>query len=344
MSMLSKLKTMISQTMQESWQKVNDSEIEKSINIEETIIENTPIVNNELDKNINIEVNCKDKTTSDSLNIEKDLKDNLSNTEDNNDIEEIIENIHLGQDISNENIDKIPTSITENMEKEIAINNEIKFVHTEGVQKVKSSKPFSTKIIHEDNIYEKIFQERPFFPKWNDLPSFIFEPYKNIEKQRRYGPFKEVEQISILQAIQNENKSPAKRVRLLLKRHIHRLVTDSFTLNLFLDKQECKLRFRLRYPLLLKIDRNRSLKEQIRYGQKTRYSPREQFVINGEVYLLTNDIFYYNANALETFFGYNLNEEDEFILSDLFIKYEPEKEKKKVKVSKYMGNNQDNGI
>ena len=115
MSMFSKLKTMISQTVQESWQKVSESETENK-----TIIENTPIVNNISKNNISIDVNCKDEVIEDvstTSNIEKSLEDNLSNIENNNVTEEIIEDIHLDNDIveSNElNIDKIPNSITNN--------------------------------------------------------------------------------------------------------------------------------------------------------------------------------------------------------------------------------------
>lgn len=379
MSMFSKLKTMISQTVQESWQKVNDSETENK-----TIIEYTPIVNNISKNDISIDVDCKDEAVEDvsiTSNIEKSLEDNLPNIENNNVTEEIIEDIHLDNDIVENNklnIDEIPNSITENsiqneliIEEQTNENNHIfecieenvmnetsikesnieehsKFVHTEGVSKVTSSKPFSTNTLPEINIYEQILKERPFFPKWDEFPSFIFEPYKTSENRRRYGPFKEIEQISILRAIENENKSPAKRIRILLKKNMHRLVMDSFTLNLFLDKQECKRRFRLRYPLLLKIDRSRSLKEQIRYGRKTRYSPREQYVINGEIYLLTNDIFYYNADLLEEFFGLGMNAidaMDEFLLSELCLTYiDYNNIVKKEKASKYMGEPQDKGI
>ena len=170
------------------------------------------------------------------------------------------------------------------------------------------------------------------------LFAFFFELYKQPKDRKTYGPFNETEIVIRQRIIEEENNTPAKKVRMLFEKNIHRLTTDEITLNIFLSKEECKQRFRLRYPLLLKVDRNISLRNQIRTGKKVRYSPRRQYVINGEVYLLTNDIFYYNEELLESFFGIGMNTFDainEFMLSDLCLGTIELPRKKKIKKSKY---------
>ena len=334
MSMLQRLKEMITKTSQESWAKVNSNEstipevTTTSIASTKNSIEESFIVKNQ--KQV---INKHESIIKDDSNIEDklDTKDNLQ--EKNNETT---------------NSERISSSDLKNDLQQINISN---FVYTESVTKTVKKEPSTKKTIIDKNPYETIYQDRIYFPDWNAFPCFFFELYKRPKDKKMYGPFKEADMIARERTLAEENNTPAKKVRMLLEKNIHRLIIDEITLNIFLSKEECKQRFRLRYPLLLKVDRNISLRNQIRIGKKVRYSPRRQYVINGEVYLLTNDIFYYNEELLESFFGMGINTFDamnEFMLSDLLIgeidvsyKKEP---KKKQKSSRYMGNNQDHGM
>ena len=352
MSMLQRLKEMITKASQESWAKVNSEEdtikadnVNINLSTVENIVKESNIIKNP--KPV-IQENILDEPIKENILIEKPIIEESTKKSFSKELsleESLLDKSHSDKSILKE------TSLSESEDN--LLNNKQKFVYTKEVnEQIKNNnvKTRTKRTIVDKNPYETIHKDRIYFPDWNAFPCFFFELYKQPSDMKMYGPFKEADMIARQRTIAEENSTPAKKVRMIFEKNIHRLTIDEIILNIFLSKEECKRRFRLRYPLLLKVDRSISLRNQIRTGNKVRYSPRRQYVINGEVYLLTNDIFYYNEELIESFFGIGVDTFDamnEFMLSDLLIgeiEMPSKKEIKKPKVSRYMGNYQDHGM
>ena len=108
---------------------------------------------------------------------------------------------------------------------------------------------------------------------------------------------KPVKQAKAAKIIVAKVQKPAKQVREMFANRMTQGIDAATMLNLC-DKDFSMTQFRLRYAFLKKIDSAVAIKEQARINGKARYS-MQVLTINGEQYVMTNDIYSKNFAPLK---------------------------------------------